>query len=92
MQFCSTLNVTVMFFAITGSVKETLPEAFADADVIVEDVYKTPVQEHAYLQPEAGIGYLDEEERITVIVAGQWVHEDQEQIAHALNLPLTGFA
>ena len=62
--------------------------AFENADVIIEDVYQTPTQEHAYLQPEAGIGYLDEERRITVIVAGQWVHEDQEQIAHALNLPL----
>ncbi|MEM5775798.1 MAG: molybdopterin cofactor-binding domain-containing protein, partial [Anaerolineaceae bacterium] len=28
------------------------------------------------------------EGRITVVVGGQWVHEDQEQIAHALNLPL----
>ena len=62
--------------------------AFAKADVIVENVYQTPAQEHAFLQPEAGIGYLDDEQRITIIVAGQWVHEDQEQIAHALNLPL----
>ena len=62
--------------------------AFSGADVIVEGIYQTPAQEHAYLQPEAGVGYLDEEGRITVLVAGQWVHEDQEQIAHALNLPL----
>ncbi len=34
-----------------------------------------------------GLGYMDEEGRVTVIVAGQWVHEDQQQIAHALNLP-----
>lgn len=58
-----------------------------EADVIVESAYETPYQEHAYLQPEAGVGYIDEENRLTVIVAGQWVHEDQEQIAHALNLP-----
>lgn len=58
-----------------------------EADVIVESDYETPYQEHAFLQPEAGVGYIDEENRITVIVAGQWVHEDQEQIAHALNLP-----
>lgn len=58
-----------------------------EADVIVESDYETPYQEHAYLQPEAGVGYIDEENRVTVIVAGQWVHEDQEQIAHALNLP-----
>jgi CO/xanthine dehydrogenase Mo-binding subunit len=62
--------------------------AFLDADVIVEDTYQTPAQEHAFLQPEAGISYIDEEGRITVMVAGQWAHEDQEQIAHALGLPL----
>ncbi|MCS7060037.1 MAG: xanthine dehydrogenase family protein molybdopterin-binding subunit [Anaerolineae bacterium] len=62
--------------------------AFAEADVIIEDVYSTGAQEHAYLQPEAGLGYIDEQGRVTVIVAGQWAHEDQQQIAHALNLPL----
>jgi CO/xanthine dehydrogenase Mo-binding subunit len=61
---------------------------FAQADVIIEDIYETGAQEHAYLQPEAGIAYIDEEGRVTVKVAGQWVHEDQEQIAHALKLPL----
>jgi CO/xanthine dehydrogenase Mo-binding subunit len=62
--------------------------AFRDADVIVEGEYHTPAQEHAYLQPEAGLSYIDEEGRVTVIVGGQWTHEDQEQIAHSLNLPL----
>ncbi len=68
--------------------KGDVDKAFSGADVIVEGIYQTPAQEHAYLQPEAGVSYLDEEGRITVLVAGQWVHEDQEQIAHALNLPL----
>jgi CO/xanthine dehydrogenase Mo-binding subunit len=62
--------------------------ALAGADVVVSRVYRTPVQEHAYLQPEAGVAYLDDEGRVTVEVAGQWTHEDQEQIAHALGLPL----
>lgn len=61
--------------------------AFKDADVIVEGYYQTPAQEHAYLQPEAGVSYVDEEGRVTVIVGGQWTHEDREQIAHALGLP-----
>ena len=60
---------------------------FARADVVVEGEYRTPAQEHAYLQPEAGLGYIDEEGRVTVETAGQWTHEDQEQIAHALGLP-----
>ena len=63
-------------------------KGFQQADVIIEDDYETPVQEHAYLQPEAGMAYLDDEGRITVIVAGQWTHEDQNEIAHALNLPI----
>jgi CO/xanthine dehydrogenase Mo-binding subunit len=54
--------------------------------VIISGEYRTPAQEHAYLQPEAGISYIDEEGRVTVQVAGQWVHEDQMQIAHALDL------
>jgi CO/xanthine dehydrogenase Mo-binding subunit len=62
-------------------------KAFENCDVIVEGEYYTPVQEHAYLQPEAGVGYIDSQDRITVVVAGQWTHEDREQIAHALDLP-----
>lgn len=62
-------------------------DLFDGADVIVEGHYQTPVQEHAYLQPEAGLGFIDEEGRVTVIVGGQWTHEDRDQIAHALNLP-----
>ncbi len=61
--------------------------AWASADVVVEATYHTPAQEHAYLQPEAGLAYLDEEGRVTVAVAGQWVHEDRQQVAHALDLP-----
>ena len=67
--------------------KGDVDAAFQRADVVVEGTYHTPFQEHAFLQPEAGLAYLDEQDRVTVQVAGQWTHEDQEQIAHALNLP-----
>ncbi len=53
-----------------------------------EGTYETPRQEHAYLQPEAGIAYMDAEGRVTVAVAGQWAHEEQRQIAHVLGIPL----
>ncbi|MCY4525034.1 MAG: molybdopterin-dependent oxidoreductase, partial [Anaerolineaceae bacterium] len=59
----------------------------AAAEVVVEGEYRTGWQEHAYLQPEAGLGYIDGEGRITVAVAGQWAHEEQEAICHALALP-----
>ena len=67
--------------------KGNVDEAFANADVVVEGEYQTPVQEHAYLQPEAGLAYIDEEGRITVESAGQWTNADRKSIAHALDLP-----
>ncbi|MDX1413905.1 MAG: molybdopterin cofactor-binding domain-containing protein [Candidatus Promineifilaceae bacterium] len=68
--------------------KGNMESGWKDADVVVEGFYKLPYQEHAYLQPEAGVGWIDEERRIAINVGGQWTHEEQEQIAHALDLPL----
>jgi CO/xanthine dehydrogenase Mo-binding subunit len=48
--------------------------------------YEVPHQEHAYLQPEAATAYLDDEDRITVEIGGQWTYEDLGQICHALDL------
>jgi CO/xanthine dehydrogenase Mo-binding subunit len=62
-------------------------EGFARADVIVESDYFSPMQEHAYLQPEAGLAYMDGDV-VVVETAGQWAHHDQRQIARALGLPL----
>lgn len=62
-------------------------EAFNICDVVVEGEYQTPVQEHAYLQPEAGVAFVDDEGRIAIVSAGQWAHKDQAQTAHALGLP-----
>ncbi len=67
--------------------KGDMDQGWAKADAIVESTYEFPLQEHAYLQPEAGLSYVDEKGRVTVEVAGQWTHEDREQIAHALDLP-----
>ncbi|MGC9335319.1 MAG: xanthine dehydrogenase family protein molybdopterin-binding subunit [Anaerolineae bacterium] len=69
--------------------KGDVEAAFAREDVvIVESDYFTPHQEHAYLQPEAGVGFIDEHGRVAVHSAGQWSHDDQHQIAHMLDLPL----
>jgi CO/xanthine dehydrogenase Mo-binding subunit len=66
--------------------KGDMAAGWAAAEVVVEGEYRTPPQEHAYLQPEAGLSYIDDEGRVTVVVGGQWTWEDQRQIAHALGL------
>src|SRR5215469_16350122 len=55
--------------------------AFAAAQVVIEDEFRTSWQEHAFLQPEAGIAYVDEQDRLVIETAGQWLHEDRRQIA-----------
>lgn len=67
--------------------KGDVEAGFAQADVIVEAEYRTPFQEHAYLQPEAGLAYVDDQGRVVIETAGQWSHDDRHQIAHALQLP-----
>ncbi|HDH03194.1 MAG TPA: aldehyde oxidase [Actinobacteria bacterium] len=68
--------------------KGDMEDGWAMADHMVEGTYILPHQEHAYLQPEAAVSYIDDQGRVTVEIAGQWTHEDQGQIAHALGLPL----
>jgi CO/xanthine dehydrogenase Mo-binding subunit len=74
---------------------------FRQADVIVESVLNTPAQEHAFLQTESGLAYMDDEGRLAIITTGQWGVKDRKQIAHALGLaedqvrviyPMTGGA
>jgi CO/xanthine dehydrogenase Mo-binding subunit len=60
--------------------------AFARADVVVENTYRTGVQIHAYLETEAGISYM-EDGKIVVVAGGQSPYRDRAEIAHALNLP-----
>lgn len=54
---------------------------------IVENTYKSPMVEHAFLQPEAGLGYLEEDGTVVVAVATQYPHYDREEIAINLGLP-----
>ncbi len=61
--------------------------ALAEADIVLEDTFSTGWQEHAFLQPESGIAFIDEQGRVVVETAGQWLHEDRRQIAQMLRLP-----
>src|SRR4051794_32771477 len=67
--------------------KGDIAQGFAEADVVIEDEFHTSWQDHAFLQPEAGIAYIDEQGRLVIETAGQWLHEDRRQIAQILQLP-----
>jgi CO/xanthine dehydrogenase Mo-binding subunit len=66
--------------------KGDVEAAFDSADVILAGRFTTGWQEHAYLQPDAGISYW-EGEKLVLETAGQWLHEDRRQIAKMFEMP-----
>jgi len=64
-----------------------LAEGFASAAVIVENTYRTPMVDHAFLQPEAVLAEVDERGHLVVNIATQYPHWDRRELARALALP-----
>lgn len=67
--------------------KGEIEAGFTQADVIVEQEYRTPFIEHAYLEPEAGVAVPEPDGRITVYVGSQIPFQDRHQVAEALGIP-----
>ena len=67
--------------------KGDVTEGFKLADVIVEDVYTTPMVEHAYLEPEAAVAVPEPGGGVTVWTGSQGSHAFREMIAASLALP-----
>jgi CO/xanthine dehydrogenase Mo-binding subunit len=59
---------------------------FRAAEVVVEGTYRTPFVDHAFIEPEAGVAWLDESGVITIRVATQ-VIEHFRDVANVLGLP-----
>lgn len=60
--------------------------ALATAAVVVEGIYRTQRVDHAYLEPEAGVGWISEDGVVTLRVATQVV-EHATTVALVLGLP-----
>jgi CO/xanthine dehydrogenase Mo-binding subunit len=60
--------------------------AFAAADHVVEGTYRTQHVDHAYMEPEAGVGWIDPNGVLTLRVSTQ-VIEHAREIARILDLP-----
>jgi len=67
--------------------KGNIEKAFEEADVVIENQYRTSMCEHAYLEPHVGFGEYDDG-ILTIKVSTQNPHLDRDEIALLLNLPL----
>lgn len=65
-------------------------QGFRESSVVVEGRFETPFVEHAYLEPEAGIGLVDRDGTLTVQAPTQFPFEIRRQLASVLNLPEEG--
>ncbi len=63
-----------------------LARAFADSDLVYETCYRTACIEHAALERETDLGYIDEVGRITVVGTTHEAHWQQKYIAAALGV------
>jgi nicotinate dehydrogenase large molybdopterin subunit len=68
--------------------KGDVEKGFAEADIIVEDSYTTQQVEHAYLEPEAGIGYVDHDDVVTIISPSQNITHHRHMLAKILDKPI----
>ncbi|MBU2960117.1 molybdopterin-dependent oxidoreductase [Citreicella sp. C3M06] len=65
------------------------PEAgFAEADLIIEDSFSTQSVEHAYLEPEAGVAFVDHDDVVTVHSPSQNITHHRHMLADILGLPI----
>ena len=74
-----------------GNVVRTLQIVHGDpeakADLWVEGVYETGMQDQAPLGPEAGLAVPAADGGVDLFIATQWLHADLEQLAPCLDLP-----
>lgn len=60
--------------------------ALAQADIVIDEIYTTPFNEHAYLEPESGLAYWDDEGRMVVRSATQYSHLHRRAVAETMGL------
>ncbi|HVX92358.1 MAG TPA: molybdopterin cofactor-binding domain-containing protein, partial [Xanthobacteraceae bacterium] len=68
--------------------KGDVGKGFAEADLVVEETYETQQVEHAYLEPEAGLAYVDHDGVVTVVSPSQNITHHRQMLSAALALPI----
>ena len=68
--------------------KGDVEEGFKQADLIVEETYHTAKIEHAYLEPEAGLAYVESDGCVTVHSPSQNITHHRHALAKILDRPI----
>ncbi|WP_099867858.1 molybdopterin-dependent oxidoreductase [Pararhizobium haloflavum] len=68
--------------------KGDVEAGFAAADIIVENSYSTQQVEHAYLEPEAGLAYVDHDGVVTVVSPSQNITHHRHMLSTIIDKPI----
>ena len=68
--------------------KGDIDAGFSQADIVVEENYETQPVEHAYLEPEAGLAYVDHDDVITVVSPSQNITHHRHMLAKIIDKPI----
>lgn len=68
--------------------KGDVEAGFAEADLILEDHFSTQQVEHAYLEPEAGIAYVDPDDVVVVVSPSQNITHHRHMLAEIIDRPI----
>ena len=66
--------------------KGDVEAGFAEADLVVENTFRVPFIDHAYIEPEAGVAWVDDQGVINIRVCTQVV-EHFRSVARAVGVP-----
>ncbi len=69
--------------------KGDVEKAFAECDMIVENTYETQQVEHAYLEPEAGLAYVDHDGIVTIHSPSQNITHHRHMLARIIAKPIS---
>ena len=64
-------------------------KGFAESDLVVEETYTTQPIEHAYLEPEAGLAYVDHDGVVTIVSPDQNVTHHRHMLARIIARPIS---
>jgi CO/xanthine dehydrogenase Mo-binding subunit/aerobic-type carbon monoxide dehydrogenase small subunit (CoxS/CutS family) len=78
-------NVTKHIPIRVGDVEQ----GFAKSDLVVEETYTTQAIEHAYLEPEAGLAYVDHDGVVTLVCPDQNVTHHRHMLARIIAKPIS---
>jgi len=63
-------------------------KGFAESDLVVEEAYSTQAIEHAYLEPEAGLAYVDHDGVVTIVSPDQNITHHRNMLARIIAKPI----